>query len=296
MHTTKKSAEPESAQEALLYFAVAVDQLDEVNDAHAPSVGNAVLRAFIKTLESTFPGAKVEGGFGAHVILVVKGADVDEVTERLRRLNRRLSTDGIGKVDQEPVRMTFSAGIADVTRERASALRAAARALKVARLAGGVRVVRDSEVRRSRGTVLVAEDDEISSILISHLLKKEGFHVDAIADGREVVTRASSSFPCLIVLDVNLPHLGGFEIAKRLRDMPHLKHTPIVFVTSMDREADVVRGFGLGASDYIAKPFSPDELRVRLARWVPQVTRLVEDEVELTIDASAEPDAAGQVP
>ena len=72
--------------------------------------------------------------------------------------------------------------------------------------------------------------------------------------------------PDLVILDVKMPGLDGFEVLERLRGDARFAKTPILMLTSMGQEADVVRGFGLGADDYVLKPFSPVELAARVRR------------------------------
>jgi len=114
--------------------------------------------------------------------------------------------------------------------------------------------------------VLLAEDDELSAALVRHRLQRDGFEVSHFDDGLEALAAAEDGRFDLVLLDVKLPGMEGFELLERIRSLPHLRSVPVVMLTSLGREEDVVRGFELGARDYILKPFSPLELSARLAR------------------------------
>ncbi len=117
--------------------------------------------------------------------------------------------------------------------------------------------------------VLIADDDPTVTALVSHTLS--GFNMEhlATADGADVL-RASVEFkPDVIVMDVNMPNVGGFDALTLLKSDDRTKHIPVVLLTARQQEADIMKGFGLGAADYIAKPFNPMELVARIKRLVP---------------------------
>jgi diguanylate cyclase (GGDEF)-like protein len=123
---------------------------------------------------------------------------------------------------------------------------------------------REEATRRRR--VLLAEDDEISASIVLHKLKKEGLEVTRFDNGEKAYQAALAQPPDLVILDVKMPGLDGFEVLDRLRKDTRFASVPIVMLTSMGQEADVVRGFSLGADDYVLKPFSPVELAARARR------------------------------
>jgi diguanylate cyclase (GGDEF)-like protein len=127
-------------------------------------------------------------------------------------------------------------------------------------------VVDDGAAPAPAGSILVAEDDEISASILVHKLKKEGLDVVRFANGELACKAALEHPPDLVILDVKMPGLDGFEVLDRLRKDARFAKIPIVMLTSMGQEADVVRGFALGADDYVLKPFSPVELAARVRR------------------------------
>jgi DNA-binding response OmpR family regulator len=114
--------------------------------------------------------------------------------------------------------------------------------------------------------ILVADDDDLTAGLVVHRLEREGYRVERSSDGREAFRMATTDDYSLVILDVKMPRIGGFELLERIRELPQYHETPIVMLTAIGSEKDVVRGFNLGASDYIVKPFSPTELTARVQR------------------------------
>lgn len=110
--------------------------------------------------------------------------------------------------------------------------------------------------------VLVVDDEEYINDLIAAGLRFVGFDVDTAADGREALAKVSSNRPDLIVLDVAMPDIDGFEVIQRLRRDG--LDTPVVFLTARDAPVDRVKGLRIGGDDYITKPFSLDELLARI--------------------------------
>ncbi len=114
--------------------------------------------------------------------------------------------------------------------------------------------------------VLLVEDDRVTARIIMHRLGKDGMEVVHADNGLAAHEAAGKERFDLAIFDVKLPGMDGFELLRQVRELPHFKDTPVIMLTSMGREADVVRGFDLGADDYVMKPFSPVELVARIHR------------------------------
>ena len=121
-----------------------------------------------------------------------------------------------------------------------------------------------------RATILIVDDQASMRELIKRLLGPLNLELATAQDGLDALKRAAELNPDLILLDVNMPSLGGFEVCRRLRAIPAFEETPIVIVTTNDDEHSRDKGFEAGADDYIAKPFHPALLR----RRVQTLTRL----------------------
>jgi two-component system OmpR family response regulator len=118
---------------------------------------------------------------------------------------------------------------------------------------------------RSLPRVLVVDDEEHISEMVAMGLGFNGFEVERAASGRAALAAAEARRPDLIVLDVMLPDLDGFEVTRRLRQAEGAgRRVPIIFLTARDTTADKIEGLRLGSDDYVTKPFSIDELIERV--------------------------------
>lgn len=115
--------------------------------------------------------------------------------------------------------------------------------------------------------VLLAEDDPVTARLVIHRLSREpGMTVVHAADGKTALSIAHQETLAAAILDIRLPVLDGLSILSELRKDDRHFRLPIMMLTSLGSEADIIRGFELGADDYVVKPFSPAELVARLHR------------------------------
>lgn len=112
--------------------------------------------------------------------------------------------------------------------------------------------------------ILLLEDDPILSEIIEEFLVENGLHVTLFYDGKEALDAIFESKFDILILDINVPSLNGFELLKTLKDA-HIT-TPTIFITSLSQISDVKKGFALGAEDYLKKPFELEELLVRIER------------------------------
>ncbi|NJC98219.1 MAG: DNA-binding response regulator [Anaerolineales bacterium] len=124
-------------------------------------------------------------------------------------------------------------------------------------------------------TILVVEDEPALRDTLSYNLKKDGFTVETVGDGRDALDSARKLKPDLIILDIMLPGLDGFEVARILRKE---MTTPILMLTARDDEIDRVVGLEVGADDYLTKPFSMRELMARVKAQLRR-TRLLQEEL-----------------
>lgn len=108
--------------------------------------------------------------------------------------------------------------------------------------------------------ILIAEDERDIRELINLTLTFSGHEVIAAANGEEALNLARQALPDLILLDVRMPKMNGYEACTQMKADPALAHIPVVFLSAKGQESEVQTGIGLGAVDYILKPFSPDQL------------------------------------
>jgi DNA-binding response OmpR family regulator len=113
--------------------------------------------------------------------------------------------------------------------------------------------------------ILIAEDEPILIRTIEVRLKKDGHELCLACDGQQAIDKIADFSPDMIITDIMMPYASGLEIISYTRQQPG-KRTPIIILSSMGQEDVVLEAFKLGADDYITKPFSPNELSVRVRR------------------------------
>jgi DNA-binding response OmpR family regulator len=127
-----------------------------------------------------------------------------------------------------------------------------------------------NEANATHSRILVAEDDAVTSRLIVYRLEREpGYEVQHFPDGLDAFSALKKQRFDLALLDVQMPGLDGFGVLSRMREDPELQSIPVIMLTSLGEEEDVVRGLEIGANDYMVKPFSPAELIARVRRLLP---------------------------
>jgi DNA-binding response OmpR family regulator len=128
---------------------------------------------------------------------------------------------------------------------------------------------RDSETAegQTNHTAVVVEDDQIIVTLLEHMLSRQGFLVRVAHDGRQATDFIDTlPPPTLVLLDVMLPYVDGFELIKKIRGHATWNEVPVIMLTSKSQEQNIVRALDYGASDYLVKPFRPGELLARIRR------------------------------
>ncbi len=111
---------------------------------------------------------------------------------------------------------------------------------------------------------LIVEDEESILLSLEFLLTEEGYSVVTAQDGAAALNAAAAQTPDLVLLDVMLPHIDGFEVCRQMRANPALRNTRIMMVTARGRETEVERGMALGADAFLTKPFSTRELMEKI--------------------------------
>lgn len=122
--------------------------------------------------------------------------------------------------------------------------------------------------------ILVAEDEREIRELITFSLEMAGMRVVAVPNGQEALAQAVEIMPDLILLDVRMPKMNGFEACRALKQVAQTKDIPVVFLSAKGQEADVKMGHAAGAEAYYLKPFTPEELSLRLIRILRKYGKL----------------------
>ncbi|PCE63313.1 response regulator transcription factor [Sediminicola luteus] len=119
--------------------------------------------------------------------------------------------------------------------------------------------------------IILAEDEPALAMIVQESLESRGFQVSLAQNGEEAWEQYQKTKPDVLVLDVMMPKLDGFTLAQRIRDIDQT--TPIIFLTAKSQTTDVVAGFGQGGNDYLKKPFSMEELIVRIKSLADRKSR-----------------------
>jgi diguanylate cyclase (GGDEF)-like protein len=123
----------------------------------------------------------------------------------------------------------------------------------------------DGPADSSEQVVLVVEDSPTVRALVARQLANSGFHVTEACDGQEAIEHCRRSAPDIVLLDVEMPKMDGYEVIKAMKSDPELENIPVVFLTGRETVEDVAKGLRLGAHDYLRKPFEEIELLARLS-------------------------------
>lgn len=140
------------------------------------------------------------------------------------------------------------------------------------------------EIKKSDYTVLIVDDVDANVLLLKLLISKAGYKILTATNGQEAIKLVEENNPDLILLDIMMPIMDGHEVAKKLKEMPDKANIPIIFLSALSSTEDIVKGFKLGAADYITKPFNKDELLTRINHQVDLIhakKTIVQQTIEL---------------
>lgn len=124
-----------------------------------------------------------------------------------------------------------------------------------------------------KSRILIVEDDIDISNMLKIFFKSQGYDVDTALTGPEALDKTRMGLPHLIVLDIMLPGMDGYEVCRTLRTQTRTSHIPIIFLTQRDERSDKLQGLELGADDYITKPFDIEELSLRVQNAIARAER-----------------------
>lgn len=256
-------------KQPLCISLIDLDHFKAVNDLYGHPAGDEVLGRVGSILSQCVRQSDILGRWGGEEFLILfPSTDLTDAVGSVEKALHSLQ-DEVFRAGGRTFRVTFSAGVAAVKAgvSMQEAVSDVDWFLYQAKDAGRNRVVSEKDsISREKGRILVAEDDDPTASIIVHRFRQEGFEVLRFADGAAALAGAQEAGFCLVMLDVNMPGINGFELLQKLRRMPAYSGVPIVMLTAMGSEEDIARGFELGANDYILKPFSPVELVGRVHR------------------------------
>jgi diguanylate cyclase (GGDEF)-like protein len=254
-------------------LAVAIMDLDHfkrVNDTCGHPFGDEVLRAFARLLGERLREIDTPGRWGGEeFVAILPMTDLEGAVKLLNTLLEAFRAIRFEPPGHDAFSITFSAGVVDADPRRSleEVVAEADRFLYEAKESGRARIVSAADrfsagPRRRR--VLVTDDDEGMGGMMKDRLEQEGFETVLCTRGESTLARLNEEDFSLLLLDIQLPGMNGLEVLRRIRHDASLARLPVILVSGLNSEADVVRGFELGANDYLAKPFTPGELVARV--------------------------------
>jgi DNA-binding response OmpR family regulator len=140
-----------------------------------------------------------------------------------------------------------------------------------------------AELKGSKMRILAVDDDVNNLKMVKFLLSEEGYEVLTASDGKTALALVDSAHPDLVILDVMMPQMDGLEVCRRIRQTADI---PIIMLSAKGETADKVQGMELGADDYLAKPFEPSELLVRVMAVLRRSEIAVYDDPRATVSVS----------
>lgn len=138
------------------------------------------------------------------------------------------------------------------------------------------------EVNPKNYKILIVDDVLSNIILLKVLLSKEGYELITAQNGESAIESVTSNKPDLILLDVMMPIMNGYEVAEYLKNSNEYRDIPIIFLTALNSSSDIVQGFKVGGSDFISKPFNKEELLLRIAHQISliEANRIIEKQTK----------------
>lgn len=127
------------------------------------------------------------------------------------------------------------------------------------------------EINPSEYKILIVDDVMSNVLLLKVLLTNEKFAIATASNGRQALEQVEKENPDLVLLDVMMPDMSGFEVAQHLKSNPNTADIPIIFLTALNSTADIVKGFQVGANDFISRPFNKEELIIRVTHQISLV-------------------------
>jgi diguanylate cyclase (GGDEF)-like protein len=254
----------------LALAVIDIDHFKSVNDSAGHAAGDEVLRRTASVIARILRTTDIVARWGGdEFVALFVNAPLDGALLALDRVRLALAEERFTGPDGKPFPVTLTAGAARIADSDTleSAFAKADRLLYQGKAAGRNRVFSERDAQSPvLPKVLLVEDDAETATLIRRYLEEGGYEVIHHADGQAALEASWTLEASLVILDRKLPDMDGLDLIAQLRRQIAFARVPIVMLTVLGSEKEVVQGFALGADDYIVKPFSPPELMARIQR------------------------------
>lgn len=262
-------------KDSLSIAIIDFDHFKNINDTYGHNTGDKVLRDGSSIISKSLRTSDLLARWGGEEFMaLLPNTDCSGAVLSIERALDILRDENFKTEDGKVFQVTFSAGVLEVPEDLSleDAIAKVDKFLYLAKAMGRNRIIsEEGENVIPKIKILFADDDELIALSVKSVLAKEGFEVIHFPDGAEAYSYAKENNVSLVILDVNMPGMDGFEVLENLRKIPSYAQVPIVMLTGMGSEKDIVRGFELGADDYIIKPFLPAEFTARIHRLIKKV-------------------------
>lgn len=249
---------------------IVLDGFEPLAQKHGTKTADAIVRHAARVFSRSLRGTDLLARFtGCEFTVLFPHTPPPSAAIALKNALETLKGCPYAENRKVPLELSFSAGIAPLGAGRSleEVLSEVDRHLHLAQEQGGARVVFSLDQQASpRRKILVLDDDELIRMVLERHLQREGYEVLPYGDGQSALQAAQEHSLSLVITDGSMPAMDGFEFVTRLRGIPDYATVPVVMLTSMGEERDIVRGFEVGVDDYVVKPFSAGELLARIRR------------------------------
>ncbi|HID07750.1 MAG TPA: diguanylate cyclase [Armatimonadetes bacterium] len=261
-----------------------IDNLERINTDYGRVAGDTVLRVIAQLIRKNLRRADIVARYeGDTFALLAAHTDRSGAATAAERIRNIVASTPVA-LDSTTVHVTVSVGVAMFPDPTISStkelLEKADEALYRAQHRGGNRVEVYGREEALKRRILVVEDSSTEALQLTRLLERAGYEVITVEDGNEAWEKVRNECLDMVIADVEVPGMDGYQLCANIKRDARIKHIPVVLVTARDRIQDVIRGLEAGADSFLVKPFESDYL-------VQQVGALFQKAVSINIPESA---------